>query len=118
MTRKMVTIDGNTAVAHVAHATNEVIAIYPITPSSSMGEMADAWASAMWITRTEPQCKLDGFFRNGDGIRTRLNPTWQKRGLTFGPIRRSRCRNTGPVAHMPLSTSRLWIMDARIKCAF
>ncbi|MFH1882043.1 MAG: pyruvate:ferredoxin (flavodoxin) oxidoreductase [Planctomycetota bacterium] len=42
MNRKMVTIDGNTAVAYVAHATNEVIAIYPITPSSSMGEMADA----------------------------------------------------------------------------
>ncbi|MHC4762259.1 MAG: pyruvate:ferredoxin (flavodoxin) oxidoreductase, partial [Planctomycetota bacterium] len=41
MIRKMVTIDGNTAVAHVAHATNEVIAIYPITPSSAMGEMAD-----------------------------------------------------------------------------
>ncbi|NQT02784.1 MAG: 2-oxoacid:acceptor oxidoreductase family protein, partial [Planctomycetes bacterium] len=40
--RKMVTIDGNTAAAYVAHATNEVIAIYPITPSSSMGEMADA----------------------------------------------------------------------------
>jgi pyruvate-ferredoxin/flavodoxin oxidoreductase len=37
----MVTIDGNTAVAHVAHATNEVIAIYPITPSSPMGEIAD-----------------------------------------------------------------------------
>ncbi len=42
MKRKMVTIDGNTAAAHVAHATNEVIAIYPITPSSPMGEMADA----------------------------------------------------------------------------
>ena len=42
MKRKMVTIDGNTAVAHVAHATNEVIAIYPITPSSPMGEIADA----------------------------------------------------------------------------
>lgn len=42
MSRKMVTIDGNAAVAHVAHATNEVIAIYPITPSSSMGEIADA----------------------------------------------------------------------------
>ena len=41
MTRKMVTIDGNAAVAHVAHATNEVIAIYPITPSSAMGEHAD-----------------------------------------------------------------------------
>ncbi len=39
--RKMVTIDGNAAAAHVAHATNEVIAIYPITPSSPMGEIAD-----------------------------------------------------------------------------
>src|SRR4030042_5496052 len=42
MNRKMVAIDGNTAAAHVAHATNEVIAIYPITPSSPMGEIADA----------------------------------------------------------------------------
>ena len=41
MTRKMVPYDGNSAVAHVAHATNEIIAIYPITPSSSMGEIAD-----------------------------------------------------------------------------
>jgi pyruvate-ferredoxin/flavodoxin oxidoreductase len=39
--RRMVTIDGNTAAAYVAHATNEVIAIYPITPSSNMGELAD-----------------------------------------------------------------------------
>lgn len=46
MARKMVTIDGNTAVAHVAHATNEVIAIYPITPSSPMGEIADAKTAA------------------------------------------------------------------------
>src|SRR5512134_3115473 len=42
MARKMVNIDGNTAAAHVAHATNEVIAIYPITPSSGMGEIYDA----------------------------------------------------------------------------
>ena len=42
MKRKMITIDGNTAAASVAHATNEVIAIYPITPSSPMGEIADA----------------------------------------------------------------------------
>jgi len=41
MSRKMITIDGNTAVANVAHAINEVIAIYPITPSSGMGETAD-----------------------------------------------------------------------------
>ncbi len=39
--RRMVTIDGNTAAAYAAHATNEVIAIYPITPSSNMGEIAD-----------------------------------------------------------------------------
>jgi hypothetical protein len=38
---KLVTIDGNTAVAHVAHAVSEVIAIYPITPSSVMGEISD-----------------------------------------------------------------------------
>jgi pyruvate-ferredoxin/flavodoxin oxidoreductase len=42
----MVTIDGNTAAAHVAHATNEVIAIYPITPSSVMGEISDAKSAA------------------------------------------------------------------------
>ncbi|MBN1966984.1 MAG: pyruvate:ferredoxin (flavodoxin) oxidoreductase, partial [Anaerolineae bacterium] len=39
--RRFVTIDGNTAAAHVAHALSEVIAIYPITPSSPMGELAD-----------------------------------------------------------------------------
>ncbi len=39
--RRRVNIDGNTAAAHVAHATNEVIAIYPITPSSVMGEICD-----------------------------------------------------------------------------
>jgi len=41
MARSKVPHDGNSAVAHVAHATNEVIAIYPITPSSPMGEIAD-----------------------------------------------------------------------------
>jgi pyruvate-ferredoxin/flavodoxin oxidoreductase len=45
MERKMVTIDGNEAAAHVAFRTNEVIAIYPITPSSPMGEWSDAWAA-------------------------------------------------------------------------
>jgi len=39
-------IDGNEAAAHVAYRLSEVIAIYPITPSSPMGESADAWASA------------------------------------------------------------------------
>jgi pyruvate-ferredoxin/flavodoxin oxidoreductase len=44
--RQMITIDANEAVAHVAYRLNEVIAIYPITPSSGMGEFADAWAAA------------------------------------------------------------------------
>ena len=43
--KKMVTIDGNTAAAHIAYAFSEVAAIYPITPSSPMGEYSDAWAS-------------------------------------------------------------------------
>jgi len=43
--KKMVTITGNQAAAHVACAFSEVAAIYPITPSSDMGEMADTWSS-------------------------------------------------------------------------
>src|SRR5262245_13300100 len=45
MTLTLVTIDGNEAAAYVAHKTNEVIAIYPITPSSAMGEFADQWSA-------------------------------------------------------------------------
>jgi len=45
MKRIMVTIDGNEAAAYIAHKLNEVIAIYPITPSSNMGEWADEWSS-------------------------------------------------------------------------
>lgn len=44
-TKKMVMIDGNAAAAHVAHACSDVIAIYPITPSSPMGELADEFSS-------------------------------------------------------------------------
>ena len=43
--RKMVTLDGNEAAAYVAHAVNEVLSIYPITPSSPMGEWADQWSA-------------------------------------------------------------------------
>ncbi|MCF6277464.1 MAG: pyruvate:ferredoxin (flavodoxin) oxidoreductase [Anaerolineales bacterium] len=45
MERKIATIDGNEATATIAHRTNEVIAIYPITPSTPMGELADAWSA-------------------------------------------------------------------------
>jgi len=45
MKRVFKTLDGNEAVAYVAFRVNEVIAIYPITPSSNMGEWADQWMS-------------------------------------------------------------------------
>ena len=45
MARTWITVDGNEAAASVAHRTNEVIAIYPITPSSTMGELADEWSA-------------------------------------------------------------------------
>src|SRR5579862_7344545 len=45
MKRKFKTMDANEAVAYVAYRVNEVIAIYPITPSSNMGEWADEWSS-------------------------------------------------------------------------
>ena len=57
--RRMITVDGNEAVASVAFRLNEVAAIYPITPSSSMGEFADEWASKkrrnIWGTIPEVQ---------------------------------------------------------------
>jgi len=45
MKKNMITIDGNEATAYVAHKLSEVIAIYPITPSSPMGEFSDEWSA-------------------------------------------------------------------------
>ena len=45
MSKKTITVDGNYAAAHIAYALSEVSAIYPITPSSTMGEWIDEWAS-------------------------------------------------------------------------
>ena len=44
--RVRATVDGNEAAASVAHRLSEILAIYPITPSSPMGELADEWSSA------------------------------------------------------------------------
>ena len=55
--RSQVIFDGNEAAASVAHRASEVIAIYPITPSSTMGELADEWSAAgqrnLWGTVPE-----------------------------------------------------------------
>ena len=45
MTAKTMAMDGNSAVVHVAYRVNEVCAIYPITPSSPMAELADEWSA-------------------------------------------------------------------------
>src|SRR3989449_4242178 len=45
MERTWITVEGNEAAATVAHALSEVIAIYPITPSTPMGELSDAWSA-------------------------------------------------------------------------
>ena len=45
MSKKKVTIDGNTAAAHIAYAFSDIAAIYPITPSSNMGEYSEEWAT-------------------------------------------------------------------------
>ncbi|MCP4714372.1 MAG: pyruvate:ferredoxin (flavodoxin) oxidoreductase [Deltaproteobacteria bacterium] len=45
MAKQMMTVDGNTAAAHVAYAMSDVATIYPITPSSPIGEIADEWAA-------------------------------------------------------------------------
>ena len=45
MTREQITIEGNEAAANIAYKLSEVIAIYPITPSTSMGELSDAWSA-------------------------------------------------------------------------
>ena len=45
MARKMKTMDGNNAAAHVSYAYTDLAAIYPITPSSVMAEVTDKWAA-------------------------------------------------------------------------
>jgi len=45
MSKEMMTVDGNTACTNISYALSEVAAIYPITPSSSLGEIADEWAA-------------------------------------------------------------------------
>jgi len=46
MSKNLAVLEGNEAASRIGHLTNEVIAIYPITPSSAMGEFADAWSAA------------------------------------------------------------------------
>ena len=66
MTNSIKTLDGNEAAASVAYRANEICAIYPITPSSAMGELADQWAS-----RGQDQHLGNGAARRRDAERRR-----------------------------------------------
>jgi pyruvate-ferredoxin/flavodoxin oxidoreductase len=69
MARKMITVDGCTACAHVVHATNEIITIYPITPSSPIAEICDAktaagqvniWGSVPMVSQMQSEAGVAG----------------------------------------------------------
>ncbi|MDV5120681.1 MAG: pyruvate:ferredoxin (flavodoxin) oxidoreductase [Candidatus Scalindua sp.] len=69
MSRKTVTVDGCTACAHVVHATNEIITIYPITPSSPIAEICDAksakgqaniWGSVPNVSQMQSEAGVAG----------------------------------------------------------
>ena len=102
MTQKMITIDGNEAAARVAHRINEVIAIYPITPSSPMGEWADQysaegktniWGSVPLVVEMQAEGGAAGAVH---GTRAAASPLavfrrrWEKAGLGKQPQRLGR----------------------------
>ena len=69
MKRQLVMTDANEATAHVAYRLNEVIAIYPITPSSGMGEFADQWAAEGVRSRRRGTRCTAGWFTLNDFYR-------------------------------------------------
>jgi len=76
--RNMIAVDGNEAAASVAHRVSEVIAIYPITPSSNMGEFADEW-SAYGKKNIWGSCPTS----------SRCSPRAERPGPSTGPSRRA-----------------------------
>lgn len=85
-----ITVDGNEAAARVAHRLSEVIAIYPITPSSTMGELADAWSAAaqpnLWGTvpewRRSPKVESSKSPDHASAAgRTGISPSWLRTAM-------------------------------------
>ena len=75
--KNLVIIDANTAAGHVAHALSEVIAIYPITPSSPMGEVADEysakgkkniWGTVPKVVEMQSEAGAAGAVNNGSAF--------------------------------------------------
>ena len=81
MPAKSVVMDGNTAAAHIAYRVNEVCAIFPITPSSTMAELADAWA-AQGITNIWGQVPLIQQMQSEGGAAGAVHGALQSGALT------------------------------------
>ena len=80
MSKNTITVDGNYAAAHIAYALSEVSAIYPITPSSTMGEWVDEWSAGhRENTRSRTEKSMAGAGNN----------PWRKNRDTENPDRRS-----------------------------
>jgi pyruvate-ferredoxin/flavodoxin oxidoreductase len=115
MKRKMITIDGNTAAAIIAHATSEVIVIYPITPSSPMGEMADEfstdgqtniWGTVPSVTEMQSEAGAAGAV-HGALISGALSTTFTaSQGLLLMPANCSRLSSTSLPAPLPATHSQ------------
>ena len=89
------TIDGNEAAAYAAYNTNEVIAIYPITPSSPMGEFSDEWAA---VGKTKHMGNRATGNRNAKRRRSRRGCSRRIAGRRFND---NIYRISGIIAHDP-----------------
>src|SRR5947209_1057072 len=93
--RRFVSVDGNEAAAYVAHKLSEVIAIYPITPSSTMGELADQWT-------TEHIPNIWGSVPHVIEMQSEGSAA----GAVYGEPRRPGCPRHGPQSRYILSSAR------------
>ena len=93
-------MDGNEAAANVAYRLSETIALYPITPSTPMGELSDEWASKgqgnLWghvpkIVEMQSEAGAAGSFRPTEGDNEATLPRCQRRAL-FGAATSFRAR--------------------------
>ena len=107
MAKKMKTIDGNTAAAYVAYAMSDAAAIYPITPSSPMGELCDEWA-ANGLKNIFGQEMTVRQLQSEAGAAAAVHGRWRFLCRCFSPARKdipapSRCRGAKSLQAVPRS---------------
>ena len=117
MTKNYVTMDGNEAAAHMAYPFTEIAAIYPITPSSPMAGLTDAWSAkgrknifGQTVTLTEMQSEA--------GAITAVHGALQTGSEKLGPrvINHSSLPGTSLVSVMKVMCLRKPLLDMKISC--